>query len=538
MQRLDDYVYGVKDGSIVVGREIKLAVERFEADLKRKDLVFTRDRVQYVIDFIESLEHFEDSHKGKPFYLESWQLFIIANIYGFYWKETGLRRFASSYIEIARKNGKTAFAAALCLYNLIFDGVGGAEVLLAANSKDQAKTAFKYVAGFSKVLDPKRKYLQVLRADVKFDKTNSTLKVLASDANKLDSFNASFGLIDEYHAAPTSKVRDVIKSSMGMREQPHLCTITTAGFDKTSPCYQLRTVAIEILNKLKVDDSLFVAIYAMDINDNWQDSENWKKANPNLGVTVRKAFIQEQIQQAVNNPSDEPGVRTKNLNEWLDTLEVWIPDTYILNSSKTVNIAEFEGCECYCGVDLGSTSDITAVSFMFVKDGKYHFKVKYYLPEHSLSSNIDKETYKDWKRQGLLTITPGNVTDYDYITNDILAVNQVIPITKISYDKWNSIQWAITATSQGLNLEPYSQTIGNFNKPTKEFERLALSEQVIIDNNSITRFCFANVILKRDHNGNVKPNKENNRKKIDGVISMLMALGIYLESPRYSNEIY
>ena len=294
-----DYCSKVLDGSIVVGEYIKLTCERFQNDLQRDDLVFIEDKVDRAIQFISTLRHYTGKHSGKSFILESWQQFIIANIVGWYWKESGTRRFTSSYIEVSRKQGKTALAAALCLYYLIADGEDGAEVLLAANSKEQAKIAFDMCSKFSKGLDPKGKYLTAYRADILFSLNNSKLKVLAADDSKLDGFNASFGLLDEYHAAANSKVRDVIKSSMGMRENPHLCTITTAGFDKSLPCYQLRTVAIEVLNHLKEDDSMFIAIYSLDGSDNWQDEKNWCKCAPNLGVTVTKKYIKEQVQRII-----------------------------------------------------------------------------------------------------------------------------------------------------------------------------------------------------------------------------------------------
>jgi phage terminase large subunit-like protein len=194
-------------------------------------------------------------------------------------------------------------------------------------------------SNFVKGLDSKAKYLIPYRADILFDMTKSTLKVLAADDSKLDGFNASFGLLDEYHAAKNSKVRDVIKSSMGMRENPHLCTITTAGFDKTLPCFQLRTVAIEILNGLKTDDEMFIAIYSLDTNDDWRDESNWIKCSPNLDITVTKKYIKGQVQQAINNPSDEAGVKTKTLNLWCDTSDVWLPDDYIVKASKAVDIS-------------------------------------------------------------------------------------------------------------------------------------------------------------------------------------------------------
>lgn len=531
------YVEDVLNGKIVVGELIKLACQRFKDDLQREDIYFNESVVDKAINFIGTLKHFMGKSSGKHFKLENWQQFIIANIVGWYWKDGNTRRFTSSYIEVSRKNGKTALAAALCLYYLIADGEDGAEVDLAANSKEQAKIAFEFCSSFSKQLDPKGKYLKPYRDNVQFALNNSKLKVFAADDSKLDGFNASFGLIDEYHAAKNSKVRDVIKSSMGMRNNPHLCTITTAGFDKTLPCYKLRSTSIEILNKLKTDDSMFIAIYSLDDKDDWTDKDNWVKCTPNLNVTVTSKYIKEQVQSAINNPSEEVGVKTKTLNLWCDVADVWLPESYIVRASKDIHLEDFRDCECYIGVDLSATSDLTAVSYLIEKDNIYYFKTDYYLPESALVDKPDRETYKLWKQQGLITITAGNVTDYDYITNDIVAASNILNIQKIGYDKWNATQWAIHATEIGLPLEEYPQTMGNFNRPTKELERLILSGNTVIDNNEITRWCFRNVELKSDYNGNVKPNKGIKSKKIDGVIAIIQALGMYLTVPHYSNEI-
>ena len=531
------YVEDVLNGKIVVGELIKLACQRFKDDLQRQDIYFNESVVDKAINFIGTLKHFMGKSSGKHFKLENWQQFIIANIVGWYWKDGNTRRFTSSYIEVSRKNGKTALAAALCLYYLIADGEDGAEVDLAANSKEQAKIAFEFCSSFSKQLDPKGKYLKPYRDNVQFALNNSKLKVFAADDSKLDGFNASFGLIDEYHAAKNSKVRDVIKSSMGMRNNPHLCTITTAGFEKTLPCYKLRSTSIEILNKLKTDDSMFIAIYSLDDKDDWTDKDNWVKCTPNLNVTVTSKYIKEQVQSAINNPSEEVGVKTKTLNLWCDVADVWLPESYIVRASKDIHLEDFRDCECYIGVDLSATSDLTAVSYLIEKDNIYYFKTDYYLPESALVDKPDRETYKIWKQQGLITITAGNVTDYDYITNDIVAASNILNIQKIGYDKWNATQWAIHATEIGLPLEEYPQTMGNFNRPTKELERLILSGNTVIDNNEITRWCFRNVELKSDYNGNVKPNKGIKSKKIDGVIAIIQALGMYLTVPHYSNEI-
>lgn len=533
------YAIDVLSGEIVACRHIVSACRRFLADLEREDLVFSPSEVAHAINFIGTLRHFTGKSDGKPFVLEPWQSFIVANIIGFRWKEGGSRRFTSSYIECARKQGKTALSSALCLYFLVADGEGGAEVLLCANSKDQAKIAFDMCRNYAKGIDPSEKLLRGFRADIFLDETQSRLRVLAADDSKLDGFNASFGLIDEYHAAKNSRVRDVIKSSMGMRQNPHLCTITTAGFDKSLPCYGLRTVAIEVLDGVKHDDEMFVVIYSLDDEDDWTDEAVWPKSNPNLGVTVTAKYIRGQVQQAKNNPSDEVGVKTKTLNVWCDSSQSWIPDTYVNAATRDIDWSRFAGMPCYVGVDLGSTSDLTVMAWMIPDDdGVCWFGAHYYLPEAALHEKTDHIMYQYWRNSGMLTVTPGNVTDYDYITKDLLTLSDNLNIISVGYDKWNAVQWAIDATERGLPLMEFSQAIGNFNRPTREFERLLMSGRAMLDNNEITRFCFRNVVLKSDHNGNVKPDKGLERKKIDGVIAMIQALGVWLDAPRYTNEIF
>ena len=264
---------------------------------------------------------------------------------------------------------------------------------------------------------------------------------------------------------------------MGMRRSPHLCVITTSGLDKKKPCYELRTICVEILNKLKNDDTQFAAIYELDEGDDWRKEENWIKSNPGLGKTPTIEYIRGKVNKAINSPSEENNVRTKHLNQWCDSVTVWIPEDYIIKCTDTVDISNFKGQNCYVGVDLAATSDLTAVSYMFVNDenGKYYFKTHYYLPEKALVEKKDKETYKLWNKLGLLTITPGNTTDYDFITADIQKARQTVNIISIAYDSYNATQWAIKCTEEGLPLEPFSQSLGNFNKPTKELERLSLS---------------------------------------------------------------
>lgn len=527
------YAQDAIGGNIVCGKFIKLAAERFFSLMEDDRYEFREEKADEVIRFFSILRHFTGRHAGKPFILQPWQQFIIASIYGFFIKEDGSRLVGYVYIEISRKNGKTAFAAGLSLYHLIADGEMDAEVDLAANSKDQAKIAFKFCSLFAKGIDPKGKYLISFRDKVKFERMLSLLQVFAADDSKLDGFNASMYLIDEYHAAKNAKLKDVLQSSQGMRDNPMAIIITTAGFDKLGPCYQYREMCTEVLQGLKENDALFAAIYAHDEEDDWKSPLVWEKSNPNLGVTVKSQYLQTQVQSAKNSPGEEVGIKTKNFNTWCDAETVWIPDSYILNASANLDFEQFRNMDCYAGIDLSSTSDLTCMSFMFPTQDKYYFKTLYYLPEAALQEKRFKDLYGEWRRQGLITITPGNVTDYDYILNDLMRIRDIVCIQKVAYDAWNATQFVINATDQGLPMEEFSQALGNFNRPTKEMERLLLSRRAVIDNNVINRHCFRNVIMARDRNGNTKPSKQFEEKKIDGVIAKLEALGVYLMSPRY-----
>ena len=440
-------------------------------------------------------------------------------------------------MELARKNGKSFFAAAMCLYGLIADGESNAEVELIANSAKQAGIVFSMCKYLAEGLDPRHKYFKSYRDKVKFNATKSFLQVLSTDVNSNDGWNSSLFVVDEYHSAPNSLMYDVMKSSQGMRTQPLAIVITTAGFNLFSPCYTMRKTCIEILYDKKQDDTQFTAIYTLDDGDDWQDSTNWIKANPCLGVTVKEQYLKEQVQQAINNSSMLVGIRTKNFNQWLSTSDVWISNDLLLKSSEQLDISFFKDLNVYMGVDLSAVSDLTAVSICAEIDSKYYFKTYYFLPQSALSDNSNSELYKDWKRKGLLYITDGNVVDYDYILSTIMKINQTAYINKIAYDNWNATQWAINATAEGLPLEPFSQALWHFNRPTKELERLIKSDRVIIDDNEITRYCFSNVTIKTDHNENCKPIKEERQQKIDGVIAMLQALGCMIEQPQYNQQI-
>ena len=537
------YAKGVIEGSIVAGELVKLACKRFMSDLERPDLEFRAEIVDRFITFCSLIKHFKGKSANEKFILENWQQFIAANIIGFYYKNTDDRKYTNSLICVSRKQGKTALAALFCLWFLIGDGESGAEVDLAANSRQQAQIAYEFCTNYARQLDPSGKELKCLRTGIKLKLNDSNLNVFAADSTKLDGFNASFALIDEYHAAKDSRLYDVLKSSQGQRKNPHLMVISTVGFSITSPFKRLYDTDCEILHGLKEDDSTFAMIFALDDGDDWRDEKVWRKIAPNLDITVTTKYLREQVIQAENNVSAETGILVKNFNIWQQVTNIWIPDSYVNRCFKKISYSDFneDTSLCYVGTDLAAVGDMTAVSCMYTRDDddKLYFITEYFLPETALTESPNRELYKQWKRQGLLTITEGNVTDYTYVTKMLLTRNSHIPIRKVAYDSWNSVQWAIQCEEAGLPLEPYSQSIGNFNRPTRELERLIRSQKVVFQTSEITRWMFRNVLLKHDHNDNVKPTKGGTQgQKIDGVIAILEALGIYLLEPRYSGEIF
>lgn len=538
------YAQDVLSGKLVAGELVKLACNRFLTDLEREDLEFRPHIVERFIRFSRMFKHFKGKSSGKTFILEPWQEFVAANIIGFYWKDTDIRRYTTAVLCISRKQGKTALAALFCLWFLIADGESSPEVDLSANSRKQSMVAYEFVEEFSKQIDPKHKDLKVYRNAIKCIPNIGKLNVFASDSTKLDGFNASFFLVDEMGAARDSKMYDVLRSSQGQRKNPLGMIISTAGFDLSSPYYTMCNLGAEILHGTKTDDASFFMIYMLDEGDDWTDKKNWPKIAPNLNVTVDEKYLQDQVVYARNNPSAEVGVLTKNFNKWCQSSEVWIPEHYILKCTQDIDFAEIydeNTCLMYGGIDLASVADMTAVTILMVdtETDKHYFKTYYYLPSSALDESPNREMYRNWQRSGELIVCNGNVTDYDYILNTIIPIYNEFGIRKIGYDPYNSTQFVVDATSEGLPMCEYNQNLTSFNKPTRELERLILSGQAVIDNNEITRWMFRNVALKSDWNNNVKPVKSADRqKKIDGVISMIEALGVYLKTPKYSNQIF
>ena len=547
------YALDVQSGKITANRYIKQATKRYLDWFSRPDMEFRPQCVDKVINFIGKLSHFKGEHAGKPFKLLDFQRFIIANMFGFYWKDEegkpkNRRVVQYVWFEVGRKNGKTALAAAILLYMMIADGEQSADCFFLANSHKQALLAYEYAHKFIGNLDPKNKFFQRYRDSIKFPMTNSQISCLAADYKRIDGLNVFAGLIDEFHEASTEKLYANIVSGMQGRRNPLAVIITSAGFDLNGVAAQKRKEMISVLSGKLQDDSTLVFIYCLDENDDYRDPKVWIKANPSLGQTLYPDKLQIEVNRA-QSPTVQPFILCKNFGKWglTDYEKTWLTHDEILNVTCDISLDQFDpdNTIVWLGVDLASTSDLTALSMMVVEDsddGKlYYFKTWYFLPESALQQNMNQEIYRKALNAQQLIVTNGNVCDYQEVTKIILKIAERYTIGGVFYDSYNATSWAIDCTAKGIPLIPFSQSLFSYNRPTKEMERLVKMGNCRIDNNILTRFCFDNVELKFDHNENCKPVKKGFAKggsaKVDGVLSMLTALGGYLEQPQFDTSI-
>ena len=431
----------------------------------------------------------------------------------------------------------TSLVAAIFLYLLICDGEANPSLILSANSFRQSQIMYSMCSNYLRSIDKKGKYFTRYRDRILFPKNDGKIQTVASEPQKLDGENCSAFACDELHEAVDSKMWDVLATSCGSRDQSLGVAVTTAGFNKNGYCYQFRKSNIEVLEGKKVDDTLFCLIYTIDEEDDWCDESNWIKANPNLNVSVKEEFIEQQVNQAKNNPIQEVSVRTKLLNQWLDSSSSWIPMSFVDKSFAKVDLEEFRDEYCYVGVDLGSVSDLTAVSVMIPKDDKIYVKNWAFVPESAMDGTPNSMRYRQFRNQGDLIVTDGNVCDYDRVIKLLEEIQEVCPIAKVAYDQWNATQWAISATEKGFPLLPFSQSISSMNRPIKELQRLFLQGNIILDKNQVTRFCLGNCVAIIDNHENVALGKESYEQKIDVAVAMADAVGAYLSENHYDGAL-
>lgn len=525
------YAEQVHDGVILVCEFVQLAVKRYYADLENaldKGWHFDKKAAMRAINFIERLKHTKGEWAGQRFRLEPWQQFVLWNIFG--WKlADGTRRFRYVYIEIARKNGKTALSAGVGLYMLFADGEARPEVYSAATVKDQAKICFADAVEIVKATDLKN-YLSPFRNSIVYELKGGTFKPLSSDYGTHDGLNPSCGIIDEFHAHRDSGMFDVIKSAFGARKQPLMFIITTAGFNKAGACYAYRENVIKVLRGVNEDDLLFGIIYTLDNKEEWENPKMWIKSNPNLGVSLSVDYLADQVRDAKNRPEAVRNVMTKNINLWVDAEKTWILDEVWMRCVGTTHKEELKGCACWGGLDLSNVSDITAYVLIFHENDRFQLLPFFWIPEEKMQEKVRKENinYDKWVADRYVTVTSGNVIDYDFVKADILRIVADYDLRPSAYDRWNSSQTIIDLQNEGMAFNPFGQGYGSMSAPTKEFEKLVLTEKIEHFGNPVLRWMLSSTVTKTDPAGNIKPEKEKSVQKIDGIVGSIMALGEWM----------
>ena len=529
----NQYCEDVLSHKITTNKWIYLACERYKKWYSRDDIWFDTEDVDLKIRFMQKMKHSKGEFADKQFILFPYQTWIVANIIGWKHKGTTDRVINTALLMLARKSGKTFFAASLMLAILLTDKEKGSEGYMIANSSQQASIAFTHAKEQCSSLDPKGKIFSRYRSQIRIPLLNSKIQILSADTSRLDGLNPSVFCVDEYHSSKTTENYNILRTGQGSRKNPLGIIISSAGFlvGEDYPLYAAWENATEVLQGTKTQDTLFAAIYQLDAEDQYDDESCWIKANPTLGGSISYKFLREQVEQAKNNPSQEVSIKTKNFNIWCTSEVTWIPREDLMKYSQKFDITNFKDDEyyCYAGVDLGSVSDLTAVAYLIKKEDKFYIFCDAYIPTGSIEKSKNKELYRKWIREGYLKVTHGDRMNYEEVVHDILEFNKEIPILEIAYDKYNAIEWARKCSEEGLVLTPFSQTKGNFNLATKEFERRLYNGDIVLIDSPVIRWCFANAMLEYDKLENCKPVKgAGSMNKIDAVIAILEAFGIYM----------
>jgi phage terminase large subunit-like protein len=422
---------------------------------------------------------------------------------------------------------------------LILDKEPGAQVYFAATKEEQARIGFNDVQEIIKASPDARDIFKLYTKSATYG--NSFIKPIGSDSNTSDGFDPSYGIIDEYHAHPTSGMLNVLESGMGARRQPMIDIITTAGFNRQSPCYsETRRSSINILAGITSDESHLALIFSMDEGDDWEDERNWLKPNPNYGISVKPEFLRDRYRKAKNEGgSKEVDFKTKNLNIWTDTERTWIPDDVWMKCNEAVSDDDLNGAPCYAGLDLASTRDICAFVLVFpMSDGRYCVRPYFFIPELSAKERTKKDgvNYDTWVREGLMIETPGNVTDYDYIRDKINELGKQYEIMAIGYDRYNASQLVINLKQDGFKCEPFGQGFGSMSAPTKELERLVYQNQIMHGGNAVLRWMCSNVMIEMNPAADIKISKAKSSEKVDGMVGLVMALGQAMNEDKIENS--
>ena len=498
---------------------------------KAEDSVYDKDAADFAVMFIESLCHTKGTWAGKKFELIDWQEQIIRDLFGTL-KPNGYRQFNTAYVEIPKKQGKSELAAAVALLLCCGDGEERAEVYGCAADRQQATIVFDVAADMVRMCPALNKRVKILASQKRiiYTPTNSFYQVLSAEAYSKHGFNIHGVVFDELHTQPNRKLFDVMtKGSGDARMQPLYFLITTAGTDTNSICYETHQKAKDILDGRKIDPTFYPVIYGADESDDWTDPKVWRKANPSLDITVGIDKVEAACNSAKQNPGEENSFRQLRLNQLVKQAVRWMQMEKWDACAFTVDEDELEGRVCYGGLDLSSTTDITAFVLVFPpqdEDDKYIILPYFWVPEDTLDLRVrrDHVPYDVWERKGYLQTTEGNVVHYGYIEKFIERLGERFNIREIAFDRWGAVQMVQNLEGMGFTVVPFGQGFKDMSPPTKELMKLVLEQRIAHGGQPVLRWNMDNILIRTDPAGNIKADKEKSTEKIDGAVATIMAL--------------
>jgi phage terminase large subunit-like protein len=483
-------------------------------------------------EFIGFLKHSRGDFAGKPFILEPWQDEYLDKLFNTK-RDDGLRQYRTSLLALPRKNGKSALSAAIGLYMLCCDDIG-AEVIVAAGDRSQAAllhTAAKQFVESSAL----SKRCKIYRNSIVLPERNATMICISSEAGTKHGYNPSCVLVDEYHVFPDRELVDVLETGMGARSQPLTIYITTAGTDKLGPCYKDWQRAEKIRDGVLKDETFLPLIFAADPDADPFIEATWKASNPNYGVTLKPDYFHQMSTRAKQSPSEEVVFRTLHLNQWVNSESKWLR-----HGAWEANAGELRppgDRVAFCGLDLSSTQDTTAfVAVWPDDDGTYDVYAHLFIPEEGAdrASKADRVPYRQWAKEGFVTLTEGDITDYDAVRNHVLSFCEKNSVRSVAIDRWNATHLTTQLVGEGIDVKPFGQGYASMSAPTKLLETLIIGGKLRHGGNPALAWQVSNVTLRVDDAGNVKMSKahSNSTSRIDSAVALVMALGLASAEPR------
>jgi phage terminase large subunit-like protein len=534
------YAVDVVSSKIQVCKWISLACQRHLDDLRKSKAdpeypyFYCEKSAERVCKFIQALPHTKGKWAGanEKLKMQPWQLFFVCGVFGWKRKKDNMRRFRRAVLLVPRKNGKSALAAAIGLYMLTADNEHGAEVYSGATSEKQAWEVFRPAKIMAQKTPEFLEYygVQVNASNICTQKTGSRLEPVIGKPG--DGASPHCAIIDEYHEHKDDNLMDTMETGMGARQQPLVLVITTAGDNISGPCYQLQLDAQKMLEGVIDDDQTFALIYTIDQGDDWKDIDVIKKANPNYGVSVDDDFLLARLNDAKNNARKQSIFQTKHLNVWVGSREAYFNvDKWHQCADSALDLEDFKGRDCYLGLDLASRVDIAALEILFPlgNDDFVRFG-KYYLPESALENGAS-DHYRAWALDGWLTITDGEIIDFNEIKSDILDICSKFNVRELGYDPFQATMLITDLMAEGVPVVEMRPTVLNFSEPMKFLDSLIRSKQIRHSGDPVMSWMISNVVAKEDAKENVYPRKDRAENKIDGVVALLMGLGRSMNNP-------